>query len=57
VRFFVSGFFGLKIPAPPTTSAPTSWAIAVKTDKDIAADRAAKIETNRKIEEALTRSS
>jgi hypothetical protein len=24
--FFVSGFLALKIPAPPPTSAPTSWA-------------------------------
>jgi hypothetical protein len=26
--FFVSGFFARKIPAPPPTSEPTSWATA-----------------------------
>jgi len=30
----VSGFFGLKIPAPPPTSAPTSWPKALKVNSD-----------------------
>jgi hypothetical protein len=50
VTIFVSGFFGLKIPAPPPTSAPTSWADALRADSDKLRHRdAANIKTARTI--------
>src|SRR6185369_11113522 len=51
VRFLISGFFGRKMPAPPPTSEPTSWANARGTAKDNAVETIVKDKTERKTEE------
>jgi hypothetical protein len=51
-RFFVSGFFGLKIPAPPPISAPTDWPLAQTLARDKHAKSVISNKTGRKLEEA-----
>src|SRR5882672_5186160 len=53
VRFLVSGFFGLKIPAPPPTSTPTSWARTSGPTADSQNESATSSNDKRIIEEAL----
>src|SRR5882762_5301326 len=53
VRFLVSGFFGLKIPALPPTSTPTSWALVTGTRADSQNESATSSNDKRIIEEAV----
>jgi len=52
VRFFVSGFFGLKIPAPPPISAPTDCPRAQTPARNKHAESATSKKIGRKLEEA-----
>jgi hypothetical protein len=48
-RYLVSGFFARKIPAPPPTSAPTSWPSALEAQTDRPKQNAAEIKTARSV--------
>jgi hypothetical protein len=52
-RLLVSGFFALKMPAPPPTSAPTSWPNTPDTPDDIPRQTAVDIKTARSIAKAF----
>src|SRR3981081_1551987 len=52
VRLFASGFFALKIPAPPPTSEPTSWPKAHKPARGKTTETLIRAKIERKIETA-----